>query len=87
MADELQLLRLLEEMLESEKTPEEVCRNCPDLLPQVRERWKEFCCVDEAYKALLPGLRPRPRPRCLAPVFRGFPAMRWRRCWATAAWG
>ena len=30
---------LLEEMLDSGKTPEEVCRDCPELLPEVRERW------------------------------------------------
>ena len=28
---------LLEELLDSEQTPEEVCRDCPELLPQVRK--------------------------------------------------
>jgi tetratricopeptide (TPR) repeat protein len=44
-------------MLDSGMTPEEVCRDCPDLLPQVKERWKEFCQVDEALGAVFPGLR------------------------------
>ncbi len=29
---------LLEEILESHRTPEEVCRTCPELLPEVRDR-------------------------------------------------
>ena len=44
-------------MLDSGMTPDEVCRNCPDLLPEVRERWKEFCQVDDALGAIFPGLR------------------------------
>jgi serine/threonine-protein kinase len=44
---------LLEEMLESAKTPEEVCRDCPELLPEVQERWKAFCRIDAQVEALL----------------------------------
>jgi eukaryotic-like serine/threonine-protein kinase len=75
MADNPPLLRLLEEMLESGKTPEEVCRNCPDMLPQVQERWKEFCHIDEAFKALLPGLRTHldDAPIAPAPLSAGLP--------------
>ena len=32
-----QVLGLLEEMLDSGKTPDEVCRDCPELLPEVRQ--------------------------------------------------
>jgi len=46
---------LLEEMLDSEKTPEEVCRDCPDLLPAVQDQWEEFCRIDAEVEALLPG--------------------------------
>jgi eukaryotic-like serine/threonine-protein kinase len=42
-----QVFGLLEEMLDSGKTPEEVCHDCPDLLPEVRKRWREFRRVDE----------------------------------------
>src|SRR5262249_33749061 len=52
-----QVLGLLEEMLDAGKTPEEVCRDCPELLPEVRRRWQEFCVIDEQVGALLPGLR------------------------------
>jgi len=32
------VLGLLEEMLDAGKTPEEVCRGCPELLTEVREQ-------------------------------------------------
>ena len=38
MAGNPQVLGLLEEMLDSGKTPEEVCRHCPECLPEVRRR-------------------------------------------------
>src|SRR5262245_20875139 len=56
MAGNPQVLGLLEEILDSGKTPEEVCRDCPDLLPEVRERWQEFRRIDAQVEALLPGL-------------------------------
>src|SRR5260370_12051479 len=45
---------LLEAMLDSGQTPEEVCRDCPDLLSEVRQRWQEFCRIDAEVGALLP---------------------------------
>src|SRR5262245_60917616 len=51
-----QVLGLLEEMLDSGKTPEEVCRDCPELLPEVRRRWQEFRLIDAQFGELLPGL-------------------------------
>jgi serine/threonine-protein kinase len=42
-------------MLDSGKTPEEVCRDCPDLLPAVQDQWEEFCHIDAEVEALLPG--------------------------------
>jgi hypothetical protein len=42
MAGNPQVFGLLEEMLDSGKTPEEVCRDCPELLPEVQKRWKQF---------------------------------------------
>src|SRR5436305_288610 len=55
MAGDPQVLRLLEEMLSSGKTPEEVCRHCPELLPEVRRRWQQFQLVDAQVSSLLPG--------------------------------
>ncbi|HYH64857.1 MAG TPA: serine/threonine-protein kinase, partial [Urbifossiella sp.] len=55
-----QVLGLLEEMLGAGKTPEEVCRDCPELLPEVRRRWQEFRLIDAQLGELLPGLRTTP---------------------------
>jgi serine/threonine-protein kinase len=48
------VLGLLEEVLDSGKTPEEVCRDCPELLSEVRERWQEFRRIDAQVGAFLP---------------------------------
>ena len=58
MASNPQVHRLLKEMLELGKTPEEVCRDCPELLPEVRQRWCQFQLIDAQLKTLLPGLGP-----------------------------
>src|SRR5262249_8035416 len=60
MAGNPQVLELLEEMLDSGKTPEEVCRDFPELLPEVRQRWQEFCRIDAQVRILLPGLETHP---------------------------
>ena len=54
MAGNPRVLELLEVMLDSGWAPEEVCRDCPELLPEVRERWKAFCLIDAEVGALLP---------------------------------
>ena len=59
MAGNPQVFGLLEEMLDSGKTPEEVCRDCPELLPEVRQRWQEFQLIDAQLRTLLPGLETR----------------------------
>jgi serine/threonine-protein kinase len=68
MAGNPQVLGLLEEMLDSGKTPEEVCRDCPELLPEVRQRWQEFCHIDAQVRTLLPGLGTPPAADMIAPV-------------------
>jgi predicted ATPase len=55
-----QVLTLLEEMLNAEKTPEDVCGDCPELLPEVRQRWQEFQLIDAQVRTLLPGLATSP---------------------------
>ncbi len=57
MAGDPRVLGLLEEMLDSGKTPEEVCRDCPELLAEVRRRWQEFRLTDSQVVELLPGLQ------------------------------
>src|SRR3984893_5234604 len=55
MADNPDVFALLEEMLDSGRTPEEVCRDCPELLPEVRRRWRAFRLVDGSLAALFPA--------------------------------
>jgi hypothetical protein len=59
---------MLNEMLESGKTPEEVCRECPELLPEVRQRWQQFQLVDVQVRSLLPGLVTCPGADSIASV-------------------
>ena len=54
MPDEPRVQELLEELLDRETTPEEVCGACPDLLPVVRERWRQICRARAEFDALLP---------------------------------
>jgi tetratricopeptide (TPR) repeat protein len=46
--------RLLEEILESDRTPEEVCRACPELLTQVRHRLGRVRALEAEVEALFP---------------------------------
>src|ERR1700686_4066824 len=48
------VFELLEEMLNSGRTPEEVCADCPELLSEVQRRWQTFRLIDEEVAALLP---------------------------------
>ncbi|PWT90381.1 MAG: hypothetical protein C5B56_05470 [Proteobacteria bacterium] len=58
MLDESRIRQLLEEALESERTPEEVCRDCPELLPVVRQRWQKLQSVQAQIDALFPTPAP-----------------------------
>ena len=42
MSDDPRLEPLLDELLDSQATPEQVCASCPELLPEVRLRWQEI---------------------------------------------
>jgi serine/threonine-protein kinase len=55
MTDNPRIRQLLDELLESHVTPEEVCRSCPQLLPVVRERWRRMCRVRADLDALFPA--------------------------------
>jgi len=54
MAGNPRVSELLEEMLNTGLTPEEVCRDCPELLPDVRRRWTNFRRIDAEFAALFP---------------------------------
>ena len=55
MAEDPRLRRLLDELLDSQATPEEVCRSSPELLPEVRARWRRVCRVRAELDALFPA--------------------------------
>src|SRR5262249_9685907 len=75
MAGNPRVFGLLEEMLDSGRTPEEVCRDCPEFLPEVRQRWQELCRIDAEVGALLPepGTLPHADARTATPPAAGLP--------------
>src|SRR5262245_38992057 len=56
MPDEPRVQELLDELFDREATVDEVCGACPDLLPVVRERWRQICRARAEFDALLPIL-------------------------------
>ena len=54
MTDNPRVEELLEELLDSDATPEEVGRECPDLLPEVRAGWQRLRAVKAEVGALFP---------------------------------
>ena len=56
MTDDPRLQELLDELLDSHCTPEEVCGSCPELLPEIRERWRQMNRVQADLDALFPPL-------------------------------
>src|SRR6476660_8264886 len=46
--------QLLEQILESGESPEEVCRPCPELLPQVRAGLRQLRQLEEEVSGLFP---------------------------------
>jgi eukaryotic-like serine/threonine-protein kinase len=58
MSDDVRVRRLIEEVLDSGVSPEEVCRDEPELLPKVRERLRQVRLVEAQVDALLPPASP-----------------------------
>jgi serine/threonine-protein kinase len=55
MSEQTRVQELLDEMLDTQVSPEEVCRQCPELLPEVRRRWQDVCQVQAALENLFPS--------------------------------
>ena len=68
MADETLMQQLLDEISDSGCTPEEVCGACPELLPEVRRRWRQMCAVEAQLDALFPTPRPDLDPDADTPI-------------------
>ena len=54
MSDDTRVQQLLDENFDAERTPEEVCGACPELLPEVRRRWRQMCAVKADLDSLFP---------------------------------
>jgi serine/threonine-protein kinase len=54
MAAESLVQQLLDEIVDSGRTPEEVCGTCAELLPEVRRRRRQMCAVEAELDALFP---------------------------------
>jgi serine/threonine-protein kinase len=59
MSDELRVQQLVKEVLDSERTPEEVCADCPELLAEVRKRSQQMLRM---VAAELEAMFPTPAP-------------------------
>src|SRR5215470_16519778 len=55
MEDEEVIHGLLTELISSHRTPEEICANRPDLLPELRQRWRRVQETIEQLDALFPS--------------------------------
>ena len=58
MTDDPRVERLLEELLESGGSPEEACRSCPELLPQVRADLQRLRRLEHEIDAIFPSTEP-----------------------------
>ncbi|SIN75073.1 serine/threonine protein kinase [Singulisphaera sp. GP187] len=63
MAIDLRISELLEELHDSGRTPEEVCGDFPELLPELRERWRRVCRLEAELDSIFPPERKKgPEP-------------------------
>src|SRR5258706_6671077 len=76
MPDDPRVQQLLDELLESHLTPESVCSSCPELLPQVRERWQQMRHAGAELDALFPPMdRQKTWPAAPSPADTPLPAI------------
>jgi serine/threonine-protein kinase len=55
MTDDARVQELLDELLDSNATPEAVCASCPELLPVVRNRWQRIRHLRDNLDAMFPS--------------------------------
>src|SRR5881392_3689839 len=78
MIDDPRVLPLLEELLDSGGRPEEVCRSCPELLPQVRAGLQRLRLLEDEVSALFPpsdtpgDAPPAAQPTAELPLIHGY---------------
>jgi serine/threonine-protein kinase len=62
MADDPRVQHLLDELLDSHATPEQVCEPYPELLPVVRARWEQVCRLQADLDVMFPPSGDPPPP-------------------------
>ncbi|MDR3618255.1 MAG: serine/threonine-protein kinase [Paludisphaera borealis] len=68
MAIDIRVSELLEELHDSGRTPEEVCGDFPELLPELRVRWRRVCRLEAELDSIFPPEREEPeRPSASSP--------------------
>jgi serine/threonine-protein kinase len=75
MTDDPRVQQLLDELLDAHATPEEVCGSCPELLPVVRERWRQMRRLRADLDVLFPpsdGPTPQPSEGMPLPRIPGY---------------
>src|SRR5262245_17320564 len=60
--DDPRVQQLLDELHDGHATPEVVCKSCPELLPVVRDRWRQMCRLGADLDALFPPTTEPARP-------------------------
>src|SRR5262245_14876093 len=55
MTDDPRVQQLLDQLLDAQATPEEVCASCPELLTVVREQWGQIRRLRADLDALFPA--------------------------------
>jgi serine/threonine-protein kinase len=75
MTDDPRVQQLLDQLLDSQATPELVCATCPELLPVVRTRWQQMRRVRADLDALFPppdDTAPHPAEGVVLPLIPGY---------------
>jgi serine/threonine-protein kinase len=54
MSEEQRIVELLEQLLATHRSPEEVCAQFPHLLPEVRARWEQVRRMQAQIDAIFP---------------------------------
>ena len=60
MSDATRVQQLLDEIFDTERTPEEVCADCPELLARVRLGWQQIRIVQRELDAMFHAVMPVP---------------------------
>jgi serine/threonine-protein kinase len=75
MTEDVRIQQMLDELLDSDTTPEVVCASCPELLPVVRNRWRQMRRLRADLEDLFPSptqLTPKPHEDLSLPQIPGY---------------